>query len=138
MHISEVRSAFQPEMMELLSFASSRAGEAYKTYINTTERKFYVCKIEQVIVGCIGIEFKSETSIEIKHIAVFPEHRGNQIGGKMIGFVCEKYRISYIFAETDQDAVVFYRKSGFGTKSLGEKYPGRERFLCHKSILKTS
>ena len=36
-------------------------------------------------------------------------------------------------AETDKDAVDFYRKLGFSVTSLGEKYPGVERFHCEYS-----
>jgi len=35
-----------------------------------------------------------------------------------------------ITAETVRDAVKFYWSSGFKVTSLGEKYPGVERFLC--------
>ncbi|WP_157685573.1 hypothetical protein [Paenibacillus donghaensis] len=33
-------------------------------------------------------------------------------------------------AETDQEAVGYYRKNGFLVMCLGEKYPGTERFEC--------
>jgi hypothetical protein len=33
-------------------------------------------------------------------------------------------------AETDSDAVGFYRSCGFTVLSLGEVYPGVERFRC--------
>lgn len=32
-----------------------------------------------------------------------------------------------ITAETDHDAIAFYRRYGFEIQSLGEKYPGVER-----------
>ena len=32
---------------------------------------------------------------------------------------------------TDDEAVEFYKKIGFQVKSLGEKYPGVERFCCY-------
>ena len=35
-----------------------------------------------------------------------------------------------IVAETDHEAVDFYRRYVFFITSLGEKYPGVERFLC--------
>jgi hypothetical protein len=35
-----------------------------------------------------------------------------------------------IVAETDEESVQFYRNIGFIIRSLGEKYPGVERFLC--------
>ena len=37
-----------------------------------------------------------------------------------------------LIAETDQEAVGFYRKCGFKVESLGELYPGVERFRCVK------
>ncbi|GAA0394735.1 hypothetical protein GCM10008933_26940 [Paenibacillus motobuensis] len=51
------------------------------------------------------------------------------------------YHPAKIIAETDQDAIGFYSKIGFEIHSLGEKYPGVERFQCilskdHELILK--
>ncbi|WP_239984546.1 hypothetical protein [Lentibacillus sediminis] len=48
----------------------------------------------------------------------------------MIKFICNKHSLQFISAETDKDAVVFYQNLGFQITSLGEKYPGVERFLC--------
>ena len=36
-----------------------------------------------------------------------------------------------IVAETDHDAVGFYAANNFAITSLGEKYPGVERFQVH-------
>lgn len=38
--------------------------------------------------------------------------------------------LTELIAETDRDAVEFYRKYGFEIHSLGEKYPGVDRFHC--------
>jgi len=46
----------------------------------------------------------------------------------MINFMENEY--TSIVAETDHEAVDFYRRYGFFITSLGEKYPGVERFLC--------
>ena len=35
-----------------------------------------------------------------------------------------------VVAETDEEAVDFYRSLGFVVHSLGEQYPGIERFRC--------
>lgn len=40
----------------------------------------------------------------------------------------------WLVAETDADAVGFYRHSGFEVMSLGEKYPGTERFSCRRHL----
>lgn len=42
----------------------------------------------------------------------------------------EENLIRRMEAETDKNAVNFYRKIGFNITSLGEKYPGVERFKC--------
>jgi len=101
---------------KLLSFATSdkKVQQEYEKYI--------------LIVGCIGIEQRSLSECAIKHIAVLADQRGKGIGSKMINFIASKY--SSIIAETDYEAVDFYRRYGFSIVNLGEKYPGVERFLC--------
>ena len=115
---------------KLLSLATSdkNVNEMYGVYMSSINRKIYGFEVEGIIVGCIGIESRSLNECEIKHIAVFSDRRGKGIGSKMIEYVSDKY--PSIFAETDKDAVVFYQKYGFEITSLGEKYPGVERFLC--------
>jgi ribosomal protein S18 acetylase RimI-like enzyme len=39
-------------------------------------------------------------------------------------------RLGTLEAETDSEALAFYRRIGFRVESLGEKYPGVERFRC--------
>ncbi|MCC2686381.1 MAG: hypothetical protein K0R75_3280, partial [Paenibacillaceae bacterium] len=48
--------------------------------------------------------------------------------------IIEKIDSGILFAETDRDALRFYQKMGFTAHSLGEKYPGVERFKCLYSI----
>ncbi|MFF2754900.1 GNAT family N-acetyltransferase [Psychrobacillus sp. NPDC058041] len=125
-----------PEIRELLSFATSkdRIDLEYEKYIRSPERGLYGLELKGEIVGCIGIEFMSSHCCEIKHIAVSPIVRGNNIGSEMIKFVCNKHSLSSIKAETDNEAVKFYEKNGFNITSLGEKYPGIERFFCEYTI----
>lgn len=56
----------------------------------------------------------------------------------MINELIKKKRIVRIKAETDKDAVGSYRKNGFSITSLGEKYPGVERFDCTLSVSNVS
>ena len=48
----------------------------------------------------------------------------------MIDFILEKYLFAFVLAETDKEAVYFYKKHGFKITSLGEIYPGVEHFQC--------
>ncbi|WP_419962044.1 GNAT family N-acetyltransferase [Psychrobacillus sp. BM2] len=121
-----------PQMEELLCFATSKEKVKieYHYYLSAPNRMLYGMIIENDIVGCIGIEFVSPSICEIKHIAVNPNSRKRQIGSNMIYFILKKFQIDSIFAETDIDAVDFYASIGFTITSLGEKYPGVERFHC--------
>jgi ribosomal protein S18 acetylase RimI-like enzyme len=100
----------------------------YDSYLKSPNKTLFAFELEGKNVGCMGVEISNLTQCEIKHIAVSSEHRGKGIGSKMISFVLEMY--PSVSAETDFDAVEFYRKFGFKITSLGEKYPGVERFLC--------
>lgn len=120
-----------PAVRELLSYATSmdRVDRAYRSYLQSPEQQLFGFVRNNDVVGCIGIAIASANCV-IKHIAVSPEHRGTGIGSEMIRFLGRKYPINTITAETDKDAVEFYRSFGFQITSLGEKYPGIERFLC--------
>lgn len=132
-----ISKTIDPIINALLSYATSREkiSREYEIYIQSLNRKLYVFELEGLMVGCIGIEFVCSNKCEIKHIAVFPNKRGKMIGSKMIKYICDTYSLSFIFAETDKDAVEFYRKYGFEITSLGEKYPGTERFLCEYKVI---
>lgn len=118
------------QIEELLCFTTSKEKleMEYHSYLSAPNRMLYGKIIENDIVGCIGIEFVSPSICEIKHIAVNPNNRKQQIGSNMIYFIIEKFQIDSIIAETDKDAVDFYASIGFTITSLGEKYPGVERF----------
>ncbi len=91
-------------------------------------------EVGEAVVGCIGIELNADTTAVIRHIAVAPQHRGRGIGRMMIETVCAQHQLRQLSAETDVDAVSFYKRCGFVVTSLGELYPGTERFWCMKSI----
>lgn len=136
--MKEVNSIrIDPTVKRLLSYATSEKNiEAeYKKYTCLPNRKLFSAEVNGEIVSCIGVEFHNFKKGVIKHIAVLPIKRDSGIGRSMISFICSKYKLKSLLAETDKDAVLFYASLGFQITSLGEKYPGVERFLCE---LKTS
>ncbi|MDR0288013.1 MAG: GNAT family N-acetyltransferase [Clostridiales bacterium] len=56
-------------------------------------------------------------AVVVHNIAVSPKMRKNGIGKAMITAVQEKYKTA-VKAETDDDAVEFYRKCGFETEGF--------------------
>ena len=79
-----------------------------------------------VVVGICGFEEHLDW-VEILHIAVAERARGLGLGSKMIGALAKQYKKA-IEAETDDDAVDFYRKCGFEVTTI-RKYDVR-RWAC--------
>lgn len=120
------------ELEKLMAFAMAeeQVEAEYARYIEDPNRNLYLMGE----AAFIGIDLKDASRCEIRHIAVGVDCRSSGIGSRMIEEVIKRHEVQEIFAETDVDAVGFYRKIGFNIKSLGEKYPSRERFYCAKTL----
>ncbi len=90
----------------------------------------FSCADDGTAIGVIILKRKDNTSFVIKSIAVDPSFRGLGVGSKLIDYAVKYLQCSEIHAETDDDAIGFYRKFGFDIQPLGEKYPGTARYLC--------
>jgi ribosomal protein S18 acetylase RimI-like enzyme len=82
------------------------------------------------LLGLIAIERHMAHRGVIRHIVVQPEWRDSGVGRALIRDAAALLRLSTLQAETDRNAVGFYERMGFRITSLGEKYPGVERFEC--------
>lgn len=82
------------------------------------------------ILGVCGIEIRPDL-FEILNIAVAPNARRRGIGKTMITALQQKHRTA-ITAETDNDAVGFYRKCGFEIQGFTRRYDTAEyqRYSC--------
>jgi len=87
------------------------------------------------ICGTIILKHIGGEVFEIVSIAADTDHRNQGVASKLISFAANILQCSVIKAETDDDAVDFYRKYGFFIESLGEKYPGIVRYLCTLKLL---
>lgn len=67
---------------------------------------------------------------EIESLAVHPERRYQGLASKLLKAIMAIEPIQGLIAETDDDAVGFYRKFGFAIEDLGMKYPGIRRYCC--------
>lgn len=82
------------------------------------------------ITAMIGVRTTDGGSAEITSIVVVRAARGQGVGRALVEYAVSNLGIETLIAETDKDAVGFYRACGFSVQSLGEKYPGVERFCC--------
>mgnify|MGYP001079175409 CR=1 FL=1 len=82
------------------------------------------------LLGFIWLRIEGPGSAVVRQIAVHGSHRRQGIGRHMIQWAWRTHGLRALSAETDRHAVAFYRGLGFAAGSLGEKYPGTERFHC--------
>lgn len=124
----------EPEVQELLSYSvfpdSDQVNETVQQYVRQSNLFLTGYEDEEQLVGLIGYEHTGASEITIRHIAVLPENRFKNYGRGMISQLLAEYNPDTLIAETDQEAVEFYRNTGFVVYSLGELYPGVERFRC--------
>jgi ribosomal protein S18 acetylase RimI-like enzyme len=128
-----------PNVISLLAFSvGSPTPEQLRTVTARyrEQAQWRLLGIEQsgILAGCIGLELTMGTCAVIHNIAVAIEFRGRGFGRAMIEAVAKQFQLGELVAETDVDAVEFYRRCGFEITSLGERYPGVERFRCVKNF----
>jgi ribosomal protein S18 acetylase RimI-like enzyme len=85
---------------------------------------------EGKVIGLVGLEQASSTTTRVRGLAVSSGLRGQGIGRLLIDEARARMPSMTFYAETDADAVDFYRRCGFEVASRGERYPGVERFRC--------
>jgi ribosomal protein S18 acetylase RimI-like enzyme len=85
-------------------------------------------------IACIGLEPRGRDEAEITSLAVLPEWRRQGFARSLVFRACEQLALRTLEAETDADAVDFYRAIGFAVEKLGERYPGVERFRCRLEL----
>jgi len=126
--------AHTPEVGEVLSLCiyngndPARRAAALAIYDDPNNWLLGV-KLDGRLVALAGLR-PMGSDIEIRHLAVLPGQRSLGIGRRLVEVLRAQSPGRKLRAETDKDAVGFYEKCGFTCRSLGEKYPGTERFEC--------
>jgi ribosomal protein S18 acetylase RimI-like enzyme len=87
-------------------------------------------EVDSTLCGCLGFQIVEPGNRVIRHIAVAPDARRKGLGRFMVDWLCTTNGLTRVTAETDRDAVEFYKRCGFRITSLGEIYSGTERFSC--------
>jgi len=114
------QSVFNPTEERLLNRASK-----YKAMENT---HIYAYSENDEYKGIIIFEIVNG-SATILDIAVKPECQRNGIGSKFVDFIFNQFEIDKVTAETDDDAVEFYKKCGF-TVAPANEVSGTKRYIC--------
>ncbi|MEV8195603.1 GNAT family N-acetyltransferase [Rhodococcus pyridinivorans] len=80
------------------------------------------------VVGVVGY-IPGQDRTELVHIATAPQIRRSGVGAALVAWVREHCGSGVVEAQADGDSVGFYWALGFEVESLGELYPGIERFV---------
>jgi len=95
-------------------------------YKQNTDKKLYGYYLENKIIGIIGIKNNFDF-IEVLHFGIHPEYRGKNLGSELMDYI--KNRNKTITLETDDDAVIFYKKYGFICTEFYDEKKGK-RYNC--------
>ena len=116
-------SVFNPTSERLLSRAEKyQADDKTKAYAYADNGEYK---------GIIVFKIKEQTA-EILDIAVILEYQGNGIGSRLIDYLFTRFAVNKITAETDDDAIGFYRKYGFTVVDITVKFDAK-RYTCVKN-----
>ena len=108
-------------------------------FLSDPSVKIFVCDMDGEKAGILVLKEieaaeGSETGVEaeILGIAVRKDLRGKGIGKEMVCQVMEAEHLKKITAQTDDDAIGFYRKSGFEAERVVIEYPNGSvvRYNC--------
>ena len=80
------------------------------------------------------VSFTEQKKLEVLGIAVELSVRGKGVGSYMITQVINNYGLLSVYAETDNDAVGFYRNNNFSVVQFSETY-GDETVVRYKCEL---
>ena len=104
------------------------------TLLSDDSVKIFACLRQGEIKGVVAASFLAQHRIEIIGIAVDASARNQGVGSYMIEKIKNAYDLIILYAETDDDAVGFYRKNGFGITEFSETHDG-ETFIRYKCEL---
>ncbi len=99
--------------------------EAYRTH---PDRRIFVWDVGGRPVCAVGVQLAGREA-QVLHIGTRPEQAGRGHGRQLVYAVAAQLGLTRLTAETDDDAVGFYRRSGFEVAEVPGR-GGRRRYLC--------
>ncbi len=97
--------------------------------------KFFACLQQDKIKGVISVSFTEQDKVEILGIAVDASTRSKGIGSFMINKLVSDYALTFVLAITDDDAVEFYLKCGFGITKFSKTHNDGETVVHYRCEL---
>jgi len=101
-------------------------------YMQSRTISIFGCYVGDRIAGIIVVDQEPNKTPEIMGIAVDSQHRKQGIGKRLILHACDSLNICTLTAETDDDAVSFYKRCGFEAEEFTKVFESGEykRYKC--------
>lgn len=111
------------------SHGSKQALDEVRSHYGSGEWTFIGLVEGDEIFACAGAERLDANTIGIRSIAVEPGSRHLGLGRTLLDALGERFETHRMVAETDDEAVGFYRHCGFTIEDAPSKF-GRPRYWC--------
>ena len=123
----------EPDILKLLAPSvynptEERLLNRAKKYQEDENTNIYAYKDDGEYKGIVVFKIENKLAT-ILDFAVKPEYQGQGIGSKLIDFIFNQFEVDNITAETDDDAIGFYKKCGFIVASCEKKFD-TNRYTC--------
>lgn len=125
----------ESQIRELIEYAvffdDEQLERACDLYMNSSSHnQLFGLEDEGELVGVIGCHMNDSEELEILHLAVHPESRGNGYGRGLLLELLSKKSPSLLFAVTDEEGADFFRNVGFVITGQAGDLAGQEIFRC--------
>lgn len=99
-----------------------------------TPRVVFGAKDSGELVGVVGAVARQGASCEILSLAVEERARRRGLARQLVAVAASALWAEHVMAETDSEAVDFYRACGFSLDLIGEAAPGVPRYRASASV----
>ncbi|GAA2178842.1 GNAT family N-acetyltransferase [Leucobacter tardus] len=121
------------DVQALIRLASDADGERLRRLMLDELRHLSVLGItdEDRVVGFVAFDVDRDPAV-IEYMAVAPDQQGRGHGSTLVQATRSAARDGAVYAETDDDAVEFYRRLGFAVvpRDPDPRWPDRQRYAC--------
>lgn len=94
----------------------------------------YKAVLDGETIGIIGVKKIDNDRLELYHMALKEEHRGNRQSRRLISGILEVEGISKMFCEVDHKLVLVLKRAGFRCKLVEDESWGSETYKCELSL----
>lgn len=122
-----------PELTHLMWLASGAGTEKLGRLVRDVPSEYLVYGVSEGGRAVAFVAFDPDSDpVVIRYIAAEEDSQHRGLGGVLVSAVQQRAGGRSVYAETDDDAVEFYRRAGFQVeaKPRDPRWPERQRYGC--------